>query len=79
MREELAKKQKEAAKLAWWVKGRIFPWIFETSEEELDKFIDSYTRRLWGNEEAYLYENGDKFEEEWKKAYTHNFFKERAF
>ena len=56
-------KIKETARLYWMVKGHIPIWIHDYPEDGLDQIIDSYTRRLWGNDEAYIREDG--FDQAW--------------
>ena len=62
---ERAKLLREASRLYWMVKGHIPPFLREAPPEELSAIIDSYTRRLWNNNEAYLHEEG--FEESWRQ------------
>ena len=57
--------RKETAKLYWMVKGHIPAWLHMCPTEELYKIRDQYTRRLWGNNEAYLHEEG--FDEAWEE------------
>ena len=54
-------KLREASRLTWAVKGHIPGWLFTATEEELENQINSYTKRLWNNNEAYLHFEG--FEE----------------
>lgn len=51
--------KKEANRLNYIVKGTLLPE--NTSVQEYKSIINTYTKRLWGNCEAYLGEEG--FEE----------------
>ena len=56
----------DSAKLYWMVKGHIPDWLRRAPDHELEEIVDSYTKRLWNNEEAYLrvegfYDAWDKF------------------
>ena len=44
----------DSAKLYWMVKGHIPDWLRRAPDHELEEIVDSYTKRLWNNEEAYL-------------------------
>ena len=57
--------RKDAAKLFFMVKGHIPEWFHMCPTTELHRIREQYMQRLWGNEEAYLHEEG--FEEAWKK------------
>lgn len=59
---------KEANRLYWIVKGHLIPQ--EWGEDDVEKILDSYTRRIWGNHEACVHEEG--FEEAWEKRNTLN-------
>ena len=54
---------KEANRLFWIVKNRLIPssWNDKTIKDMYDDFF----KRVWCNEEAYVYEEG--FEEAWQK------------
>jgi hypothetical protein len=43
--------EKEANRVFYAVKGSLIP--FEYSQEDVDKMYESYTKRLWGNHEAF--------------------------
>ena len=56
----------DAAKLYFMVKGHIPDFLRKAGDLELENIVDSYTKRLWNNEEAYLrvegfYEAWDQF------------------
>ena len=51
--------RKERYRIFWMVKGH-----FNCSEDTIINSYDSYFKRLWYNEEAYIYEKG--FEKAWK-------------
>ena len=51
-------KLKRAARLFYMTKGLIPDWLDSADDQMLDEIIDSYTKRLWGQEEAYLREEG---------------------
>ena len=51
---------KDAYRLFWQVKGHL-----NTSHETIMSCKDSYFKRLWNNEEAYIHTDG--FEEAWHK------------
>lgn len=55
--------RKEANRLYWMVKGMLIPDCW--SDKEVVGIYHSYFKRLWGNNEAYLYEEGfeDAFRE----------------
>ena len=53
---------KEANRMMWMVKGRLIP--LEWDDEAILATLNSYTKRLWHNEEAGQYVEG--FEEAWK-------------
>jgi len=54
---------REANRLNWIVKGCLLPP--NITEQECIRVIESYTRRLWNNNEAYICE--EDFEKEWEK------------
>lgn len=55
-----------ANRLFWIVKGRLVPkgW----SDNTIQDMVKDYTKRVWYNEESYIYEEG--FEKAWKKHLT---------
>lgn len=53
--------EKEAYRLFWMVKGHL-----NTSHKTIMQSADGYFKRLWGNNEIYIYEEG--FEEAYKKV-----------
>lgn len=55
--------RKEAFRIFWLVKGH-----FNTREEVILDCYDSYFKRVWYNEEAYIHEEG--FEEAYEKFYN---------
>ena len=55
--------RKEANRLNWMIKGKLIDVSW--SDIEVEKTYDSYFKRLWGNNESYIYEDG--FEEEYQK------------
>tara|TARA_R110002096_G_scaffold4645_4_gene21957 strand:+ start:460 stop:672 length:213 start_codon:yes stop_codon:yes gene_type:complete len=56
---------KEANRMMWIVKGSLIPdnW----SQKDIDSMRESYFKRLWYNEEAYIYEEG--FEDAYRTKY----------
>ena len=50
------KEFKEANRLFWIVKGHLIPDAY--SQKDVSAILDSYTRRIWGNIEAYIHEEG---------------------
>lgn len=56
-----AKDVKEANRLFWIVKGTLIPEHF--TEKNIKWVLDSYTRRVWHNEEV----NDEGFDEAWQK------------
>ena len=52
-----------ANELMWAVKGHLIPDSY--SESDIEKVLDSYFKRMWGNHE-YTYRM-DGFEEAWRK------------
>ena len=57
--------RKEAYRLFWIVKGH-----FNATEQCILDCYDSYFKRVWYNEEAYLHEDG--FEEAYQKVINAN-------
>ena len=55
--------RKEANRLNWIIKGKLID--ISWSDTEVEKTYHSYFKRLWGNNESYIYEDG--FEEEYQK------------
>lgn len=58
---------KEANRLHWLVKGHLIP----TGNDPMEIY-NSYFSRLWGNNEAYLSEDG--FEEAWKNRKNNKYY-----
>lgn len=56
---------KEANRLFFAVKGSLIPK--EYSLADIEAIYESYTKRLWGNHEAFNCD--DRFEEAWAKKY----------
>jgi len=54
--------RKEANRLNWIIKGKLIDRSW--SDIEVEKTYHSYFKRLWGNNESYIHEDG--FEEAWK-------------
>lgn len=52
---------KEANRLYWIVKGQLIPESW--SEKDVNAILNSYFKRVWGNHEAVVHEEG--FEEVW--------------
>ena len=52
---------KEANRLYWIVKGQLIPESW--SEKDVNAILNSYFKRIWGNHEAVIHEEG--FEEAW--------------
>jgi hypothetical protein len=55
--------RKEANRLNWIIKGKLIDTSW--SDIEVEKTYHSYFKRLWGNNESYIHEDG--FEEEYQK------------
>ena len=70
MDKERSKLEFEAAQRSWQVKSTIFPFIKTMSDEDLEAFAISYTKRVWHNEEAGQYMDG--FEEAWSEFCSRN-------
>ena len=63
------KELKEANRLHWIVKGHLVPDSWD--EKSIKQMYDSYFKRIWGNHENCVNEEG--FEEAWlKKQLTNN-------
>jgi hypothetical protein len=54
--------RKEANRLNWIIKGKLIDTSW--SDTEVEKTYHSYFKRLWGNNEMYIHEEG--FEEAYK-------------
>ena len=54
--------RKEANRLNWILKGKLIDVSW--SDESVENTYNSYFKRLWGNNEVYIHEDG--FEEAWK-------------
>ena len=54
--------EKEANRFYWIVKGHLIPESW--SPFEVEQVYYSYMKRIWGNHEAIVHEEG--FEEAWK-------------
>jgi hypothetical protein len=54
--------RKEANRLNWMIKGQLIDTSW--SDIEVEKTYHSYFKRLWGNNESYIHEDG--FEEAYK-------------
>jgi hypothetical protein len=54
--------RKEANRLNWMIKGQLIDTSW--SDTEVEKTYHSYFKRLWGNNESYIHEDG--FEEAYK-------------
>ena len=57
--------KKEANKLYYAVKGQLIPHTW--SQRDVIRMVDSYTHRLWGNNER-LPNIEEKFKSVWEKA-----------
>ena len=57
--------RKEANRLNWIIKGKLIDKSW--SDIEVEKTYHSYFKRLWGNNEIYLHEEG--FAKAWEKEY----------
>ena len=53
--------RKEANRLHWIVKGHLIPR--SESDSTVENIYDSYFKRLWGNNEMYVHEDG--FQQAW--------------
>ena len=54
--------RKEANRLNWMIKGQLIDK--SESDTTIEKLYDSYFKRLWGNNESYIHEDG--FEQAYK-------------
>jgi hypothetical protein len=54
--------RKEANRLNWMIKGQLIDTSW--SDTEVEKTYHSYFKRLWGNNESYIHEDG--FEDAYK-------------
>jgi len=63
--------RKEANRLHWIVKGHLIPAA--ESDESVKRIYDSYFKRVWGNHENYVHEDGFEF------AYAERFEQDREF
>jgi hypothetical protein len=54
--------RKEANRLNWMIKGQLIDTSW--SDIEVEKTYHSYFKRLWGNNESYIHEDG--FEDAYK-------------
>jgi hypothetical protein len=48
--------RKEANRLNWMIKGQLIDTSW--SDTEVEKTYHSYFKRLWGNNESYIHEDG---------------------
>ena len=48
--------RKEANRLNWIIKGKLIDLSW--SDDDVEKTYHSYFKRLWGNNESYIYEEG---------------------
>jgi hypothetical protein len=55
--------RKEANRLNWMIKGKLIDVSW--SDETVEKTYHSYFKRLWGNNESYIHEDG--FEEAYEQ------------
>ena len=55
---------KDANEMYYMVKGSLIPkgW----SQEDIDSMYNSYIKRMWGNNERFVY-SAEKFEQAWKE------------
>ena len=53
--------RKEANRFYWIVKGQLIPESW--SDKDVERIYDSYMKRIWGNHEACVHEEG--FESAW--------------
>lgn len=54
--------RKEANRFYWIVKGQLIPESW--SDKDVEKIYNSYMKRIWGNHEACVHEEG--FESAWE-------------
>jgi len=55
--------RKEANRFYWIVKGQLIPTSW--SDKDVESIYNSYMKRIWGNHEACVHEDG--FESAWKR------------
>jgi len=48
--------RKQANRLNWIIKGRLIDVSW--SDDDVEKTYNSYFKRLWGNNESYIHEEG---------------------
>lgn len=65
--------RKEANRFYWIVKGHLIPESW--SDEDVERIYDSYMKRIWGNHEAVVHEEG--FEKAYKFREAELFEEER--
>lgn len=58
---------KFANQLHWQVKGHLIPDIVAKDINQVKSILNSYLKRLWGNNEAYIHLEG--FEQAWEQRY----------
>ena len=54
--------RKEANRFYWIVKGQLIPESW--SDKDVERIYNSYMKRIWGNHEAIVHEDG--FERAWE-------------
>ena len=54
--------RKEANRFYWIVKGQLIPESW--SDKDVERIYNSYMKRIWGNHEAIVHEEG--FERAWE-------------
>lgn len=54
---------KEANRYYWIIKGQLIPEAW--SEDQIQAILNSYFKRIWGNHEAIVHEEG--FEKAWQQ------------
>lgn len=59
---------KEANRYYWIVKGQLIPESW--SDEQVEAILNSYFKRIWGNHEACVHEEG--FDEAWEQRKDKN-------
>jgi hypothetical protein len=65
VQREVSSIHKEASRFMWIVKGQLIPDGYR--EEDIVEVYDSYFKRLWGNHENCVHEEG--FEEAYNRRY----------
>jgi hypothetical protein len=62
--------RKEANRLNWMIKGQLIDTSW--SDIEVEKTYHSYFKRLWGNNESYIHEDGfeDAYEQRVQELLT---------